>query len=263
MPANSLPEHWLRLGQGEPHWLWLHGFMGSGQDWLPQIQALTAYGTHLSPDLAGHGCNPSQACSLPEMAQQILTELSQAGIQQVHLVGYSMGGRLAFYLLHHAPERILSAVLESTSPGLAQATERQARWHQDQELAWQLETGDWENFLARWYQQALFTSLRCHPAFEHVLASRRQQDPLRLACSLRQAGTGSMAPLWEVLPAMTQPLLYLAGEQDSKYLALGRQIQQHCPHLQLQILPGGHNLHVETPQHWLAAFKAFYHPSWT
>lgn len=234
----------------------LHGFMGSKEDWAALMPQLPANYLCLAPDLPGHGDNPQNDCRPEAVCRQLLQDLQSLGVRHCVLLGYSMGGRVALMLQHwlsqqNAPVlKIEALILESSSLGLAEA-ERQRRKIWDEDQAQALESQELHVFLSRWYEMPLFASLRQSPAFRAVLKRRLQYNQsLRLARCLRELGTGQMP----MHPVPDLPLLYLVGTQDSKYLQLARSLPAR---VQTEILPGGHNLHLESPAQWLWAVRRF------
>ena len=53
-----------------------------------------------------------------------------------------------------------------------------------------LESIDLVHFLNKWYSNPLFASFSEHPQFQKAIARRLTNDPLKLAKSLRNIGTG-------------------------------------------------------------------------
>ena len=109
--------------------LFLHGFMGSGQDWAETVEAFPDYRCILV-DLPGHGLSagcPPGLYPMPQAALALLAVLDGLGVEACVPVGYSMGGRLALYLALTHPDRCRAVVLESGSPGLASEREREGR----------------------------------------------------------------------------------------------------------------------------------------
>lgn len=235
----------------------LHGFLGAGEDWHALAKGLESGFTCLTPDLPGHGANLQADCSFEASADQLWTWLDGQGIDKLDLVGYSMGARLALYLVCTQPERIGRCVLESGSPGLDEQGERVARRAADEKLAQKLLDVPLERFLADWYSQPLFAGLRQMADFEDLLQRRLKNRPEGLACSLRQAGTGSAPSQWGALADLNTPILYLAGQDDAKFRDIGNQMARLCPSMRRQILPGGHCLNQESPSAWLDAVGAF------
>jgi 2-succinyl-6-hydroxy-2,4-cyclohexadiene-1-carboxylate synthase len=140
-------------------------------------------------------------------------------------------------------------VLESASPGLKTQGDRVERTQRDIELAQELEKSDFSSFLSNWYNQPLFVSLKKHPEFKSLIASRLQNHPLELAKSLRNMSTGCQPYLWEELKKNRNPLLLLVGEYDAKFIAINSEMARLCKSAKLEIVNNcGHNIHFENPK---------------
>lgn len=256
--------HYKICGNNQnPLILFLHGFMGRGDNFCEVIQHLSDKFCCVTVDLPGHGktqvLGGEECYQMSHTAQALMELLDELGISRCYLLGYSMGGRLALYLTLHFPERFEKVILESASPGLESAEARSQRRQRDEILAQQLETGDFYSFLSQWYQQPLFDSLRHHPSFDRLFQNRLQNQPKLLATSLRQMGTGTQPSLWELLPSHPVPLLLLVGEWDYKFQEINYKITQVCPVAQLEIIPdSGHTIHWENPSAYLKSVIKFF-----
>lgn len=193
--------HFIRDGHPDcPPILFLHGFLGSCHDFERVVSDLQANFCCIRVDLPGHGSTRwTGSYTMEQTAAAIAQFLTDRHIAQANLVGYSMGGRLALYLALHFPERFPGAVIESASPGLQTSAEQQARLQQDTALAERLEA-DFPQFLAEWYAQPLFASLKQHPGFAKVLEQRAQNHSAELARALRGMSVGRQPSLWDRLP---------------------------------------------------------------
>jgi 2-succinyl-6-hydroxy-2,4-cyclohexadiene-1-carboxylate synthase len=161
--------------------VFLHGFLGSPQDWEGVIQ------------------------HLPEFVCQALSYPFQIPQNSI-LIGYSMGGRIA--LRSSQPK-----ILISTHPGLKTPEEKTERWHQDQLWIKKLQQEPLESFLKAWYAQPLFDSFCNHPAFPGVLSRRLKQNPEVLAQMLSQESLAHQE--------FTRPeAIFLHGQFDQKYAQL-------------------------------------------
>lgn len=245
-----------------PAILFLHGFMGRGSDWQRVVEPLQNSFYCIAPDLPGHGNTAthggSECYTMEAVAEGLYILLAQLGITQCIVVGYSMGGRLALYTTVHYPEFVVGTVLESASPGLRTEEERQARQLHDKQIAMQLSTTPFAEFLEQWYNQPLFMSLKQHTAFERVVQQRRKNTAEGLAMSLRSMGTGIQPPLWEALPHIKQPMLLLAGEYDEKFVRIAEEMKGMCPSAQMHVVEhAGHTIHVENEQVYGEVLKSF------
>ena len=63
--------------------------------------------------------NPANVAAyrMDRIASDIVNLLDQLDLDDAHLLGYSMGGRLALFMALRYPERFKSLILESASPG--------------------------------------------------------------------------------------------------------------------------------------------------
>lgn len=240
--------------------LMLHGFLGSGEDWHYFAEKLKNRYACFMPDLPGHGGTPvmdSRTGSFEAIAEGIAELAGEIHPAPLHLVGYSMGGRLALYLALHYPERFRSIVIISSSPGLKTAHERALRRESDYRLAENIAT-DFGSFLDGWYRLNLFKPLSNHPLFPDILSRRKKNDPGGIAASLRQMSTGCQPSLWEKLTENRLPAGFFVGEKDTKYVEIGSQMVNLCPNSELVIFPGcGHTLHIENRHLFLERLQLF------
>lgn len=260
--------HLIDGGHGQsdrPPILFLHGFMGSCDDWVEVMECLSDRPRCIAVDLPGHGqtqmlndaADPNHpAFQMAPTAQALMNMLEQLSISVCDLVGYSMGGRLALYLAIYYPNRIRRLVLESASAGLATESEREARRQHDASLAQQLTTERLESFLQRWYRQPLFASLSRHPSFTPIWQRRLRNRPEALARSLRHMGTGQQPSLWNAIRHHAIPTLVLVGENDAKFRAIAAAMCDRCVAMTSVVVPGcAHTIHGEQ----LAQFVALIH----
>jgi len=252
-------------GEGPPLLL-LHGFTGNGDTWAPLLPALAAQYRTVAPDLLGHGetdapTDPGRY-RMERCVEDLLGLLDALGIRRSHVLGYSMGGRVALHLALAAPERVRSLVLVGASPGIADAAERAARIKQDEELAAFIEREGVAAFVQRWEQLPLFATQQRLPESVRaaIRAQRLRQRPEGLANSLRGMGAGAQEPLVERLGQVSMPCLLMAGELDEKYRRLVGEMAARMPRAETAIVAGaGHAVHVEQPQAFVEQVLAFLH----
>jgi 2-succinyl-6-hydroxy-2,4-cyclohexadiene-1-carboxylate synthase len=240
-------------GSGESLLL-LHGFTGSSVNWAGHISALAQRYRVFAIDILGHGRSDAPAdparYRMENVAGDIAAVLAELKAAPVHLLGYSMGGRLALYLAITYPTLVKSLILESASPGVETAEERRQRRRQDEQLAKWIEREGIEAFVRRWEQLPLFASQQNLPPSvrDNLRRQRRQNTTQGLANSLRGMGTGAQPSLWSRLPELAMPVLLLAGELDSKFVAIAQQMAARLPAAWLTVVPGaGHTIHLERP----------------
>ena len=248
---------------GLPAAIFLHGFMGSSEDWVGTAESLEGQAFTVAVDLPGHGASlglSPDTYTVEGAARAVIRVLDDLGVEEASLVGYSMGGRLALYLALRYPERCTRILLESASPGLQDAKERAARRDADEGKAQRLEHGDFEAFLRDWYRQPLFQSLaRDEELLRKTIKARRRNDPAELARSLRGMGTGVQPSLWEELVGLRLPALAAAGELDEKFVEISRRMSRITPKVRTAVVPGvGHNIRAEAPGAYSALLRTFF-----
>lgn len=241
----------------------LHGFTGSSQAWGATIlDGLASIGgAPVLIDLPGHGGHAGDADPSHFTLDAVFAAIDDAGRgEPVDLVGYSMGGRMALaYSVTH-PERVRRLVLESASPGLADAGDRARRREDDERLAARIEEDGLDAFVAHWESLPLFGGHARLPVDirEAVRARRLLNHPDSLAMSLRALGTGSQPSYWGGLPGLDLPVLVLVGAEDRKFLEVGRRMTAALPDGRLEVVEGsGHTVHLERPDAWLTAVAGF------
>jgi len=230
----------------------LHGFTGRAESSMPLARSLREHGFGvIMPDLLGHGrtqapYDPSRH-RMEQAAEDLLALCEQIDPSALHLLGYSMGGRLALYLATQYPERWRSLVLESASPGLADPIARAERRAEDNMLATQIETRGIEWFAKYWGKLPLWRT-QTPQQREAQRLERLQNDPQGLAASLRGMGTGVQPSLWEELKRVTCPTLLIVGRRDAKFVEIAHAMQARMKQARLSVLVGtGHAVHIEKP----------------
>jgi 2-succinyl-6-hydroxy-2,4-cyclohexadiene-1-carboxylate synthase len=199
---------------------------------------------------------------MPHAVADLIAILDHVGMEQVALLGYSMGGRLALHLALAAPERFWAFVFESASPGIRNEEERASRRTADGLLADSIGTDGIEAFVDRWQAQALFASQLKLPA--EVQARQREhrlaQSPLGLANSLRGMGAGRQDYLLPRLHELKAPTLLMAGALDERYAALAGVMSSEIPGSSVCIVPdAGHAVHLEQSDAFGNTVASFLH----
>jgi len=166
-----------------------------------------------------------------------------------------MGGRMALHALLENGHPWQAAVLVSVHPGLEAATERASRLAADAAWATQAFAGDWQQFLRAWNAQPVLGSaaIRDEAAARSLVARRRE-----VARSFMDWSLGGQLPLWERLGEINIPVLWVAGEQDHKFLALAQRATSLSPRARLAVAPAcGHRVPWDN-QAWLAETTAHF-----
>jgi len=249
--VNGVHYHVETAGEGSA-FLLLHGFTGSAATWRTFLPSWSRRFRVIAIDCLGHGQSdapPDPARYSTEHAvRDLAAMLDQLHVGQAHLLGYSMGGRLALSFAMMLPERVRSLILESSSPGLRTEEERTERRRSDEALAARIEREGIEKFVDYWENIPMFHTMRRLP--EEVRAAIREQrlasTAQGLAGNLRGMGTGAQPSWWERLDELTMPVQLIVGELDEKFTAIGRYMSELIPDCRLvEVQDAGHAVHVE------------------
>ncbi|HHW36561.1 MAG TPA: 2-succinyl-6-hydroxy-2,4-cyclohexadiene-1-carboxylate synthase [Bacillales bacterium] len=243
------------IGDGEPLLL-LHGFTGSLQTWSPFVNDWSCSYKLILVDIIGHGKTDHPEAidrySMENVVRDLKELLTALNINKVHLLGYSMGGRVALSFSILYPEYILSLILESSSPGLALEEERLARINNDNRLAERIERDGIHEFVDYWEKVPLFSTQeqRLSDARKQAIRQERLENSSQgLANSLRGMGTGVQPSWWDRLAHFQKPVLLLAGEDDQKFWMIGKKMHKLFPKSKILIIKdAGHAIHVEQPE---------------
>ena len=238
----------------KPTLVLLHGFLGSANDWSTLIGQLPDCDC-IALNLPGHGDACAQRLNqMADFPRWLNQQLQQRDISNYHLLGYSLGGRLALQFAATQPVGLQSLVLENAHPGLSSIDERKVRASADAHWARRFYREPLTDVLANWYQQPVFADLNPTERAQ-LIAERSQNSAAQLAHMLCCCSLAKQADLQSWLKNTSLPMLYLCGEQDLKFQAIGTQLATHCTSVTQKTLAGGHNLHRANPESMAAAIR--------
>ncbi|MEI9940336.1 MAG: alpha/beta fold hydrolase [Pseudomonadota bacterium] len=227
----------------------LHGFTGSPHSWdfLPDRPTERRF----VPALVGHrGSGAGSEVVDFEAEVDRLARLS-AEPSELHVVGYSLGARLALGLALRHPARVSRLTLISGHPGLASDAERVERRAADRRWCELLLSRGSSAFVDAWQAQPLWaTQARLdQAALDRKRSERLSHDPAGLARSLRVTGLAEMPNYREDLAKIEVPVTLCAGALDDKFRNLAEQMAKTVAHAELAIVDGaGHDLLLERPE---------------
>lgn len=232
-----------------PQLVLLHGFLGDPTDWAPLIQALPDVQCHVLT-LPGHGQQahrqPSGIPSLSGFNQWLQQEINARELTDYHLLGYSLGGRLAIQFATSYPAGLHSLIIENAHPGLTTEEARVQRQHQDAIWARRFYREPLADVLADWYLQPVFQDLDAD-ARQQVIQARSGNHGPSLASMMCRCSLARQPDYRGWIKATDLPFMYLCGQNDLKFQHIASQLAELNPQIMLHRLPGGHNLHRAQP----------------
>jgi 3-oxoadipate enol-lactonase len=218
--------------------LFLHGIRGNRRNWAGQVQFFSSRFKAAAWDARGYGDSQDYegALQFEQFTGDVLRVAEHFKAAKLHLVGLSMGGRIARNVALRSPERVHSLVLISTSPGFdvlsLDSVKRFVAERRDatpQSLRRLL--GSKPNHAA--YQELLDSVSRVHHAsYQKTLEASVAQD--------RAAA----------MEKISVPTLVIAGEEDTVYPPeLAREMARRIPGAELVMFERtGHLANLEEPE---------------
>lgn len=95
----------------------LHGFFASSRNWRLIAQRLANDYHVFVPDMRNHGLSPHHPqLDYPSMAEDLLRFLDERGLDQAHLIGHSMGGKIAMWFALKYPQRLNKLIIADIAP---------------------------------------------------------------------------------------------------------------------------------------------------
>jgi pimeloyl-ACP methyl ester carboxylesterase len=105
--------HFVRSGSGRPPLVFVHGFACSLDDWRAQIEHFEKTNEVIACDLRGHGQTPGRPaeCSIEHYGGDVAALINNLELQDVVLVGHSMGCRVVLEAARLIPQTVGGLVL--------------------------------------------------------------------------------------------------------------------------------------------------------
>ena len=95
----------------------LHGFLASSRNWRTVAKRLSDKHCVYVLDMRNHGASPhNEQMDYPIMAHDVIGFMDGLGIQKAHLLGHSMGGKVAMCVALSYPKRIESLMIADIAP---------------------------------------------------------------------------------------------------------------------------------------------------
>lgn len=103
-------------GEGIPLVI-VHGLLGSADNWRSHIKYFSQRHRVIALDLRNHGRSPHvEGMSYDDMAADVEAVLDACQVEQAHLLGHSMGGKVVMSVARRRPERVASLMVADIAP---------------------------------------------------------------------------------------------------------------------------------------------------
>lgn len=226
----------------------LHGLFGK-QDNLGLLkQALQLQRPVITVDLRNHGLSEwHPEMNYPVMCDDILNLLDQLNQTKVHLLGHSMGGKVAMAIALQAPDRVTSLSVADIAPVPYKEDRHSAVFKALNAVAN-------AQITSRKEAEQLMSDYLTEPSVrQFLLKSFSNEQPTHWQFNLQileQHYADIMAWPFAAPQCYSGPVLFIKGGA-SDYLQPEHQpaIVRHFPNASAKIIPGcGHWLHAEKPR---------------
>ena len=245
-------EHFNSFDSQKDTVLLMHGFTGSLEDWRDIYSNFDERFNYVGIDLIGHGKSDSpfniENYKAESLISQIQTLLDHLSINNVIILGYSMGGRAALKFAVSQPAKIKGLILESTTAGIKDEKDRAERRKSDEKLASYIEENGTEKFAERWMDQDIFNTQRrfSDEKLKKIRNRIAQNSKTGLANTLRGFGTGKMPYFGDSLKLIQCPVHLISGELDTKYCKMNLELEKKFTSAKNAVIKNaGHNTHLE------------------
>ena len=237
-------QYWV-AGAGEPI-VFVHGFGIDSEMWGPQWAAFAARYRVIRYDLRGYGCSTLPTGPYSHV-DDLLSLVRAVGARPAHLVGLSMGGRIAMRAAAQESSAWWSLTLADTAlDGHVWSDEWLRRWKEITKVA---AAGDAAGAAQMWLQHPLFGPAQKHPDVANVLGAMvARYSGWHL--SNRDPDTAPPARTVEdALSTVSSRTLVIVGEHDlPDFHAIARRTAQAIPSATLAVIAGaGHMTNLEAP----------------
>ena len=232
---------------------------GYAREWGATIEELRADWCVVSVEQRGHGTSTRRPDDVSRQAyvDDVLAVLDDLGVDEVPIVGQSMGAHTAMLLAARAPERIDRLVM--VEGGLGGDSPAMTRSIGDWLASWPAPFADREEFLAFFGTSRMVAEVWADGLEERPDGLWPQWDAATLTRAVGHLHEREFLEEWS---SVRSPTLLVRGEHGS---VPDRQVESMCalrPDTEVVTVAGtGHDVHLEAPETWLRLLTDFLEPA--
>lgn len=246
--------HYQTFGQGQPLIL-LHGLFGSSDNWGTVAKHFAQTFQVITVDLRNHGKSPHHdSQQYTDMADDLLELCDLLNLTSIHLLGHSLGGKVAMQFATQHPERVKQLVIVDMA----------IRAYADE-----------HTHLMDAMLSIDLTTMQSRSEVDKALSNRIQQAAVRQFLLMNLVKSNS-ALTWRInlpalkanYPAMQKAVCESAYYEKSCLFIRGKHseyiqdsdinhIKDHFINAEFTSLATGHWVHAEHPQAFIAAVATF------
>jgi len=241
-------------GTRRPYLLLVHGILSSRVQWMPNLEALTAFCRPVIVELLGHGRSPAPddpECYTPDRyVLEFESIREKLGVDRWFVCGQSLGASLTLrYGLNH-PEHIIAQIFTNSRSALAENLPEERM----KKVAKRLEEGG----------RKVLEEFPLHPSQNRHLNFKIKEaliDDLNLInfqglshnlqylvprCSVRK-----------MIHENQVPTLLVVGKFDKQFAPLVSFAEKTIPNLEILVYDGGHAVNIDAAEQFNGAVQDF------
>lgn len=259
MPMMTLPQgqvHYRKIGEGNNHIVLLHANPGDSKDYDAVLAPLRQHYSVITLDWPGYGTseppNPPEQASAGLYYEILKSFLDQLGLEQVVLIGNSVGGYAAARYAIDFPEKVKGLVLVSPA-GFTKHTALTRMFCKLQSSSFAITPA----LLARFYLYGNGYVVQDM----HKRAKVQQSEPVARSIN-KSVWRSFLSPEFSLLASaqkITAPTLLMFGEHDPLVPAKtdGKNAKEVMPHAELLVSDSGHAIFAEAPEYFMSVVLRF------
>jgi 3-oxoadipate enol-lactonase len=238
--------------------LFMHGIGGNRTNWTQQVAHFGEHHLALAWDARGYNGSEDYDGELDfsDFARDILRVLKFYGRKKLHLVGLSMGGRIAqdFYALY--PRHVATLTIVASFTGFQNFSEADRQKFLALRLKPLVEEGKEPRDIAPIVAKTLCSPNATEEQYQRLVAS---MAALHKGSYIKTVKATTLFDRTANLEKIAVPTLLIFGEADTLTTAeMGRQMHARIKGSKLVVVPkAGHLVNLEQPEAFEAALEPF------
>lgn len=260
MDVKQTQIHAVQIGDEGDRIVFLHGLFGQGKNFTRIAKALTPQFSSLLVDLPNHGRSAwTETVDYVDLADRVAQFLRDgfAADGPVHIVGHSMGGKVAMVLALRHPDVVDRLVVADISPRHSESA------GQFEHLLDSLKSLDLSTIHRRGDAEEQLRPLVPNDAVRGFLLQNLRSTPegfrWQANLDLLRDSLIPIAGFPDIDATFDHPVLWLAGERSDYITDADRpEMERLFPRMTYVVIKGaGHWLHSDQPEAFTSALRVF------
>jgi 3-oxoadipate enol-lactonase len=227
--------------------IFLHGIGGNRTNWHSQLEAFGSRYRAVALDCRGYGLSDDYEGPLAfsDFASDVQRTLDFFGVQQAHIVGLSMGGRIAQQFYYWQPGRVATLTIVDSHPGFSHLSPEQRQGYvraRQKPLLEGKEPADIAADVVAGLAGPNVTPEARQKMLDSIASLRKGPYLKAIEATVTQSNIGNLGEI-------SVPTLFVVGEYDRLTTPdIVRQMAAGVSGAKLAIIPGaGHLTNIESP----------------